>query len=51
MANIIKEQQAILEKLNIHQLNKMQEEAIPVIEKTKNILKIKNVNKIGKKKF
>jgi superfamily II DNA/RNA helicase len=38
MANIIKEQQAILEKLNIHQLNKMQEEAIPVIEKTKNTI-------------
>ena len=35
MANIIKEQQAILEKLNIHQLNPMQEEAIPAIERTK----------------
>lgn len=38
MANIIKEQQAILEKLNIHQLNKMQEEAIPSIEKNKNTI-------------
>ena len=38
MANIIKEQQAILEKLNIHQLNPMQEEAIPAIERTKNTI-------------
>lgn len=36
MANIIKEQQDILTKLNIHQLNPMQEEAIAVIEKTTN---------------
>ena len=38
MANIIKEQQAILQKLNIHQLNPMQEEAIPAIEKNKNTI-------------
>lgn len=38
MANIIKEQQAILEKLNIHTLNPMQEEAIPAIEKNKNTI-------------
>ena len=36
MANIIKDQQAILEKLNIYELNPMQEEAIPVIETTTN---------------
>jgi len=36
MANTIKEQQEILTKLNITQLNSMQEEAIPVIETTKN---------------
>lgn len=38
MANIIKEQQAILEKLNIHTLNPMQEEAIPAIERNKNTI-------------
>lgn len=36
MANTIKEQQEILDKLNIAQLNSMQEESIPVIETTKN---------------
>ena len=36
MANIIKEQQDILTKLNIHMLNPMQEEAIAVIETTTN---------------
>lgn len=38
MANIIKDQQAILEKLNIYELNPMQEEAIPVIESTTNTI-------------
>ncbi len=38
MANNIKEQQAILEKLKIHELNKMQIEAIPVIEKNDNTI-------------
>ncbi len=38
MANTIKDQQDILEKLNIHQLNPMQEEAISVIEKETNII-------------
>jgi len=38
MANIIKEQEAILKKLNIHSLNPMQEEAIPVIEKNRNTI-------------
>ncbi|MFD1293800.1 DEAD/DEAH box helicase [Lutibacter holmesii] len=38
MANIIKDQQAILEKLNIFELNPMQEEAIPVIESTSNTI-------------
>lgn len=38
MANTIKDQQDILDKLNIHQLNPMQEEAIPVIEKETNII-------------
>ncbi len=38
MANSIKEQQDILTKLNIHQLNPMQEEAIAVIEKTTNTI-------------
>ena len=38
MANIIKEQEAILKKLNIHTLNPMQEEAIPLIEENKNII-------------
>ncbi len=36
MANIIRDQQAILEKLKIYTLNPMQEEAIAVIEKTAN---------------
>lgn len=36
MANTIKEQQEILEKLNIFQLNEMQEESLSVIEKTTN---------------
>jgi superfamily II DNA/RNA helicase len=36
MANIIKDQQDILEKLKIYALNPMQEEAIAVIEKTAN---------------
>ncbi|GGG47803.1 DEAD/DEAH box helicase [Bizionia arctica] len=36
MANEIKDQQDILNKLNIHQLNSMQEKAIPVIENTTN---------------
>jgi len=36
MANTIKEQQEILNKLNISKLNSMQEESIPVIETTKN---------------
>lgn len=38
MANIIKEQQEILAKFNIHKLNEMQEEAIAVIEKTANTI-------------
>ena len=38
MANNIKEQQAILEKLKIHVLNKMQKEAIPVIESNENTI-------------
>jgi len=38
MANIIREQQHILDKLKIYQLNPMQEEAIPVIEKTTNTI-------------
>ncbi len=36
MANNIKEQQEILQKLNIFQLNPMQEEALSVIETTEN---------------
>ena len=36
MANTIKEQQEILNKINITQLNSMQEESIPVIETTAN---------------
>jgi ATP-dependent RNA helicase DeaD len=36
MANVIKAQQEILDKLNISKLNSMQEEAIPVIETTTN---------------
>ena len=36
MANTIKEQQDILTKLNIHQLNQMQKEAISVIDNTAN---------------
>ena len=38
MANSIKNQQDILEKLNIQALNSMQEEAIPVIEETTNTI-------------
>lgn len=38
MANIIKEQQDILAKLNIHALNTMQEEAISIIETTTNTI-------------
>ncbi len=38
MANTIKEQASILNKLNIHQLNPMQEEAIPTIERVKNTI-------------
>jgi len=38
MANHIKDQQDILAKLNIHELNAMQEEAIPVIETTANTI-------------
>jgi len=38
MANNIKEQKDILSKLNIQQLNPMQEEAIAVIEKTANTI-------------
>ncbi len=38
MANIIKDQQDILAKLNIHTLNPMQEEAISVIETTTNTI-------------
>ncbi len=38
MANIIKSQQDILTKLNIHVLNSMQEEAISVITKTTNTI-------------
>jgi superfamily II DNA/RNA helicase len=38
MANTIKDQQDILAKLNIHELNAMQEEAIPVIETTANTI-------------
>jgi superfamily II DNA/RNA helicase len=36
MANTIKAQEAILAKLNIHQLNEMQNEAIAVVDKTAN---------------
>ncbi len=38
MANIIKNQQDILTKLNIHALNPMQEEAVSVIETTTNTI-------------
>lgn len=38
MANTIKDQQDILEKLNIHQLNPMQEEAISAIERETNTI-------------
>lgn len=38
MANIIKKQQDILTKLNIHMLNPMQEEAITVIERSANTI-------------
>ena len=36
MPNIIKEQQEIVQKLNIFQLNPMQEEALSVIQTTEN---------------
>ena len=38
MSDTIREQEAILNKLNIHQLNPMQEEAIPTIERVKNTI-------------
>ncbi len=38
MSNTIREQDAILSKLNIYQLNPMQEEAIPTIERVKNTI-------------
>ncbi|CAL2080575.1 putative ATP-dependent RNA helicase, DEAD/DEAH box family [Tenacibaculum sp. 190524A02b] len=38
MANSIKDQQEILTKLNIHELNSMQKEAVAVIEKTTNVI-------------
>jgi superfamily II DNA/RNA helicase len=38
MANNIKNQQEILAKLNIHVLNPMQEEAVSVIETSKNTI-------------
>ena len=38
MANIIREQHQILDKLKIYELNPMQEEAIPLIEKTANTI-------------
>ncbi|MGB5460073.1 MAG: DEAD/DEAH box helicase [Eudoraea sp.] len=38
MANSIKDQEGILVKLNVHQLNPMQEEAISVIETTSNTI-------------
>mgnify|MGYP001820867443 FL=1 len=38
MSDTIKEQEAILNKLNIYQLNPMQEEAIPTIERVKNTI-------------
>src|SRR5690606_35190903 len=38
MANIIKEQRDLLTKLNIHELNPMQEEAIAVIKKSTNTI-------------
>ena len=38
MANIIKNQQDILSKLNIHELNPLKVEAIAVIEKTTNTI-------------
>src|SRR5690606_7800488 len=38
MANIIKEQQDILDKLNIHQLHPMQEQALSVINTTTNTI-------------
>ena len=38
MANIIKDQQDILAKLNIYELNPMQEEAIAVIDATPNTM-------------
>lgn len=38
MANTIKSQEDILTKLNIQQLNPMQEEAVPAIERTRNTI-------------
>lgn len=38
MANTIKDQQEILEKLNIYQLNDMQEEALSVIKNSVNTI-------------
>ena len=38
MSDTIREQEAILTKLGIHQLNPMQEEAIPTIERVKNTI-------------
>jgi superfamily II DNA/RNA helicase len=38
MSDTIREQEAILRKLGIHQLNPMQEEAIPTIERVKNTI-------------
>jgi len=38
MANHMKERQEILEKLKIHELNKMQLEAIPLIESNENTI-------------
>ncbi len=38
MSDTIREQEAILRKLQIHQLNPMQEEAIPTIERVKNTI-------------
>ena len=38
MSDTYREQEAILRKLQIHQLNPMQEEAIPTIERVKNTI-------------
>ena len=38
MANSIKDQEGILKKINIHELNPMQEEAISVINKSTNTI-------------